>query len=68
VKLITIGGQTVIEVFDLTGKKVATKTTNSNVGTVNITSVDMSRNVKGIYLVRVTNKNKVVHLSKIIKQ
>ena len=68
VKLITIGGQTVIEVFDLTGKKVATKTTNSNVGTVNITSVDMSRNVKGIYLVRVTNQNKVVHLSKIIKQ
>jgi hypothetical protein len=68
VKLITIGGQTVIEVFDLTGKKVATKTTNSNVGTVNITSVDMSRNAKGIYLVRVTNQNKVVHLSKIIKQ
>ena len=68
VKLIAIEGQTVIEVFDLTGKKVATKTTNSNVGTVNITSVDMSRNVTGIYLVRVTNKNKVVHLSKIIKQ
>jgi sporulation protein YlmC with PRC-barrel domain len=68
VKLIAIGGQTVIEVFDLTGKKVATKTANTNAGTVNNTSVDMSRNAKGIYLVRVTNNNKVIHQRKIIKQ
>lgn len=68
VKLIAIGGQSVIEVFDLTGKKVASKTTNTNTGTVNTTIVDMSRNAKGVYLVRITNNNQVIHLSKIIKQ
>ena len=68
VKLIAIGGKSVIEVFDLTGKKVASTTVNTNVGTINTVNVDMSRNVKGIYLVRVTNNKTIVHQSKIIKQ
>jgi hypothetical protein len=68
VKLIAIGGKTNIEVFDLTGKKVASTTTNTNVATVNSAKVDMSKNAKGIYLVRVTNNNQVIHQSKIIKQ
>jgi hypothetical protein len=68
VKLIAIGGKTIIEVFDLTGKKVASTTTNTNVATVNSTKVDMSKNAKGIYLVRITNNNQVIHQSKIIKQ
>jgi hypothetical protein len=68
VKLIAIGGQTLIEVFDLTGKKVASKTTNTNTGNVNTTTIDMSKNTKGIYLVRITNNNQVIRQSKIIKQ
>jgi hypothetical protein len=68
VKLIAIEGQTVIDVFDLTGKKVASKTINTITGTVNTTTVDMSKNTKGIYLVRVTNNNQVIQQSKIIKQ
>jgi hypothetical protein len=68
VKLIAIGGKSVIEVFDLTGKKVASITVNTNVGTINTVNVDMSRNVKGIYLVRVTNNETIIHQSKIFKQ
>jgi len=68
VKLIAIGGKSVIEVFDLTGKKVASKTVNTNVGTINTVNVDMSRNVKGIYLVRITNNETIIHQSKIFKQ
>lgn len=68
VKLIAIGGKSVIEVFDLTGKKVASTTINTNVGTINTVNVDMSRNVKGIYLVRITNNEKIIHQSKIFKQ
>ncbi len=68
VKLIAIGGKSVIEVFDLTGKKVASTTVNTNVGTINTINVDMSRNVKGIYLVRVTNNETIIHQSKIFKQ
>ena len=68
VKLIAIGGKTNIEVFDLTGKKVASTTTNTNVATVNSAKVDMSKHAKGIYLVRVTNNETLIHQSKIIKQ
>ena len=68
VKLIATVGKTIIEVFDLTGKKVASTTRNTNVTTVTSTKVDMSKNAKGIYLVRITNNNQVIHQSKIIKQ
>ena len=68
VKLNAIGGKTIIEVFDLTGKKVASTITNTNLATATSTKVDMSKNAKGIYLVRITNNNQVIHQSKIIKQ
>ncbi|MFM1793661.1 MAG: hypothetical protein RL642_46, partial [Bacteroidota bacterium] len=68
VKLIAIEGKSLIEVFDLTGKKVASTTVNTIMGTINTVKVDMSRNAQGIYLVRVTNDKTVVHQSKIIKQ
>lgn len=68
VKLIAIGGKSVIEVFDLTGKKVASTTVNTTVGTINTVNVDMSRNIKGIYLIRITNNETIIHQSKIFKQ
>lgn len=68
VKLIALQGKTVIEVFDLTGKKVASTTSITSTPTVSTTKVDMSKNAKGIYLVRVTNNDTLIHQSKIIKQ
>jgi hypothetical protein len=58
----------VIEVFDLTGKKVASATVNANAGSINTSKIDMSKNAKGIYLVRITNKETIIHQGKIIKQ
>jgi hypothetical protein len=68
VKLIAIGGKSVIEVFDLTGKKVTSTSISTTINTVNTTKVDMSKLAKGIYLVRVTNNATLIHQSKIIKQ
>ena len=68
VKLIAIEGKSVIEVFDLTGKKVASATVNANAGSINTSKIDMSKNAKGIYLVRITNKETIIHQGKIIKQ
>lgn len=68
VKLIAIGGNSVIEVFDLTGKKVATTTINASVSSVSNAKLDISKLAKGIYLVRVTNNARLIHQSKIIKQ
>ncbi|MEY2811513.1 MAG: hypothetical protein RI991_508 [Bacteroidota bacterium] len=68
VKLIAIDGKSVIEVFDLTGKQVSTTTVNTIAGTINTVKVDMSRNAKGIYLVRITNNETIIHQSKIVKQ
>jgi len=68
VKLIALEGRSVIEVFDLTGKKVVSTTVNAKAGSISTTKIDMSKNTKGIYLVRITNNNTIVHQSKIIKQ
>ena len=68
VKLIAIDGKSVIEVFDLTGKQVSSTTVNTIAGTINTVKVDMSRNAKGIYLVRITNNETIIHQSKIVKQ
>lgn len=68
VKLIAIGGKSVIEVFDVTGKKVATTTINTSASSVSNGILDMSKFAKGIYLVRVTNNATLLHQSKIIKQ
>jgi hypothetical protein len=68
VKLIAIGGNSVIEVFDLTGKKVATTTIKASASSVSNGILDMSKFAKGIYLVRVTNNATLLHQSKIIKQ
>jgi hypothetical protein len=68
VKLIAIEGKSVIEVFDQTGKKVASTTAITGAGTINTAKIDMSRNTKGFYLVRITNKEKIIYQSKIIKQ
>jgi hypothetical protein len=68
VKLIAIEGKSTIEVFDLTGKKVASTTMVTTAATINTAKVDMSKNAKGIYLVRITNNNQVIRQSKIIKQ
>jgi hypothetical protein len=68
VKLIAIEGKSVIEVFDLTGKKVASTTIVTSPTSINNAKIDMSRTTKGIYLVRITNNNTIVHKSKIIKQ
>jgi hypothetical protein len=68
VKLIAIEGKSLIEIFDLTGKKVVSTTVNANEGSISTTKIDMSKNTKGIYLVRVTNKETIIHQGKIIKQ
>lgn len=68
VKLIAIQGRSVIEVFDITGKKVTSTTINSSVASISNVRLDMSKHAKGIYLVRVTNNETLIHQSKIIKQ
>jgi len=68
VKLIAIGGKSVIEVFDLTGKKVTSTTINSSVTSISNVRLDMSKYAKGIYMVRVTNNENLIHQSKIVKQ
>lgn len=68
VKLIAIQGRSVIEVFDLTGKKVTTTTINASASSVSNAKLDISKLAKGIYLVRVTNNSRLIHQSKIIKQ
>lgn len=68
VKLIAIEGKSLIEVFDLTGKKVATTTINTSAASISNAKLDMSKHAKGIYLVRITNNEKLIHQSKIIKQ
>ena len=68
VKLIAIEGKSVIDVFDLTGKKVASSTIITKAGSISTNKIDMSKNTKGIYLVRITNKETIIHQGKIIKQ
>ena len=68
VKLIAIEGKSLIEVFDVTGKKVTSTTVNTSTASINTFKIDMSKNTKGIYLVRITNNNTLVHQGKIIKQ
>jgi hypothetical protein len=68
VKLIAIEGKSLIEVFDVTGKKVTSTSVITSAGAINTVKIDMSRNTKGIYLVRVVNKETTIHQSKIIKQ
>jgi len=68
VKLIAIQGRSVVEVFDITGKKLTSTTINSSVASISNVKLDMSKHAKGIYLVRVTNNETLIHQSKIIKQ
>jgi hypothetical protein len=68
VKLIAIQGRSVIDVFDVTGKKITSTTINSSVASISNVKLDMSKHAKGIYLVRVTNNETLIHQSKIIKQ
>ena len=63
VLLHAVSGKTTIDIFDLNGKKVKTIFTSSN-----STLIDMLSLSKGIYLIRISNQDQVIHQSKIIKQ
>lgn len=63
VMLHAVSGKTTIDIFDLNGKKVKTISTNSN-----STLIDLFSLSKGIYLIRISNQDQVIHQSKIIKQ
>jgi hypothetical protein len=63
VNLSGISGKTLIELFDMTGKQVfTTKVVANN------SIIDLSKLAKGLYLIRVTNQESIIHQSKIIKQ
>ena len=63
VLLHAVSGKTTIDIFDLNGKKVKTISTSSY-----STLIDMFSLSKGIYLIRISNKDQVIHQAKIIKQ
>ena len=63
VLLHAVSGKTTIDIFDLNGKKVKTISTSSY-----STLIDMFSFSKGIYLIRISNKDQVIHQAKIIKQ
>jgi hypothetical protein len=56
-------GSSTIELFDAFGKKViAEKTSAYSV------QLDLSKLVKGVYMIRISDKNQMIHQGKIIKQ
>lgn len=63
VNLSGISGKTLIELFDMTGKQVITTKVVANNSVI-----DLSKLAKGLYLIRVTNQESIIHQSKIIKQ
>jgi hypothetical protein len=52
-----------IELFDMTGKQVSTTRIAANNAVI-----DLSKLAKGLYLIRITNQEAIIHQSKIIKQ
>ncbi len=63
VRLSGISGKTLIELFDMTGKQVSTTRIAANNAVI-----DLSKLAKGLYLIRITNQEAIIHQSKIIKQ
>ena len=63
VRLSGITGKTLIDLFDMTGKQVITTSTFTNNAVI-----DLSKLAKGLYLIRITNQESIIHQSKIIKQ
>ena len=63
IRLSGISGKTLIELFDMTGKQVSTTRIAANNAVI-----DLSKLAKGLYLIRITNQEAIIHQSKIIKQ